>query len=107
MLIVCAGAQVQRYADDSFYAFTRGNVFVATTNVGSSGQQVVRTITYHPYREGARLCNMCVTRCPHAAVAHPHRVRHSFWQGDCVQVQNTQFTVTLLGGESKVFVLSN
>jgi len=29
--------QVQRYSDDSFYAFSRGTTFVAMTNVGSSG----------------------------------------------------------------------
>jgi len=50
--------QIQRYADDNFYAFTRGNVFVALTNVGSYGSNVVREITYHPYKEGTTLCNI-------------------------------------------------
>lgn len=56
--------QVQRYADDSFYAFTRGSgisdassVFVAMTNVGSGGQPVTRPITYQPYADGTVLCN--------------------------------------------------
>ena len=43
--------QVQRYVDDQFFAFTRGNVFVATTNLGS-GQSFTRTITFHPYSDG-------------------------------------------------------
>lgn len=58
--------QTQRYADDNFYAFTRGDTFVALTNVGSQGQQVTRKITYHPYAEGTTLCSTfnpstCVT----------------------------------------------
>jgi alpha-amylase len=52
--------QIQRYADDTFYAFTRGDVFVATTNVGSNGSAQRRTITYHPYKEGTTLCNLYV-----------------------------------------------
>ena len=36
----------------SFFAFSRDNVFIATTNVGS-GQSFTRTITYHPYSDGA------------------------------------------------------
>jgi hypothetical protein len=55
-----AQPQVQRYADDTFYAFTRGTTFVATTNVGSNGPTVTRTITYHPYADGTKLCNLCV-----------------------------------------------
>lgn len=43
--------QVERYVDDQFFAFTRGDVFVATTNVGN-GQSLTRTITYHPYSDG-------------------------------------------------------
>ena len=43
--------QVERYVDDQFFAFTRGNVFVATSNVGTGGS-LSRTITYHPYSDG-------------------------------------------------------
>jgi len=50
--------QVQRYSDDNFYAFTRGNVFVALTNVGSNGNQIIRHITFHPYANGTKLCNL-------------------------------------------------
>jgi len=77
-------AQTQRYADDQFYAFTRGNTFVALTNGGSSQSQVVRTITFHPYTNGQKLCNL-------------------FYPTDCIVVSNGSFQVTLNKGESKVF----
>ena len=53
---------VQRYADDVFYAFTRGDVLVALTR----GEGCQRTITYHEFKSGDRLCNAldpndCVT----------------------------------------------
>ena len=54
--------QVQRYADDVFYSFTRGNVLVCVTR----GESCQRTITYHEFSEGDKLCNAldpsdCVT----------------------------------------------
>ena len=54
--------QVQRYADDVFYSFTRGNVLVCVTR----GEACQRTITYHEFSEGDKLCNAldpsdCVT----------------------------------------------
>lgn len=84
---VWEAGQTQRYADDNFYAFTRGTTFVALTNVGSQGQQVTRKITYHPYSEGTTLCSTfnpstCVTvratprppaRAPVGAAAVPPR----------------------------------
>jgi len=77
--------QVQRYSDNNFYAFTRGSaVFVATTNVGQNGQQIVRNITYQPFANGTKLCNL-------------------FYPSDCVQVENGSFTVYLDNGESKVY----
>ena len=45
---------VQRYADDNFYAFTRGNVLACFTNTYS----IQRTITYHEYSEGDKLCDI-------------------------------------------------
>ncbi len=59
-VVVVLSRQVQRYSDDSFYAFTRGTTFVALTNVGSNGSSQQRTITYHPYADGTKLCNLCV-----------------------------------------------
>jgi alpha-amylase len=78
--------QIQRYAADSFYAFTVGKAFVALTNAGSNGPQQHFTITYHPYAEGQTLCNL-------------------FWpQSDCVVVKNNQFDIFLNNGETKVRV---
>ena len=48
---------VQRYADDNFYSFSRGNVLACFTNTGS----LQRTITYHAYNEGDKLCNILDT----------------------------------------------
>lgn len=50
----------RRYADDTFYAFTRGSTFVALTNGGSKQPQISRNITYHPYSNGQKLCNLYV-----------------------------------------------
>jgi len=74
--------QIQRYSDDHFYAFTRGNYFCAFTNTQQSQS---RPISYHPYAAGTTLCNI-------------------FYASDCVTVQNGQFTVTLNNGEVKVYV---
>jgi len=76
--------QVQRYADDAFYAFTRGEYFFAFTN---SLDQQSRSISFHPYEEGTMLCNI-------------------FHKGDCVQVKNGQFPVVLINGEVKIFAPS-
>nr|CAG4712802.1 unnamed protein product [Naegleria fowleri] len=76
--------QVERYAANNFYAFTRGQIFVATTNVGSNYNQLQYTITYHPYQNGQVLCDV-------------------FWPQDCITVTNGQFTITLLNGESMIF----
>lgn len=45
---------VQRYADDNFYAFTRGNVLACFTNTYG----ISRTITYHEFNNGDKLCNV-------------------------------------------------
>eukprot|EP01098_Paradermamoeba_levis_P009562 TRINITY_DN4000_c0_g1_i1.p1 TRINITY_DN4000_c0_g1~~TRINITY_DN4000_c0_g1_i1.p1 ORF type:complete len:470 (-),score=82.76 TRINITY_DN4000_c0_g1_i1:211-1620(-) len=73
--------QVQRYVDSQFFAFTRGNTFVAVTN---QKQEITRQITFHPFAEGTKLCNLF----------YPTQ--------DCVVVKNKQFTVYLEGGESKI-----
>ena len=44
---------VQRYADDYFYAYTRGNVLIAVSNV----MNLDRIISYHSFNEGDKLCN--------------------------------------------------
>jgi len=53
---------VQRYADNNFYAFTRGDILACFTNINS----LERPITFHEFKEGDRLCNIlydndCVT----------------------------------------------
>jgi len=76
-------SQVQRYSATDFYAFTRGNSFVALTNKGASGAQVHYVITYHPYTDGTKLCNL-------------------FYSTDCVTVTNGKFDVYLNNGECKI-----
>jgi len=77
--------QIQRYADDNFYAFTRGQIFVALTNGGENQVQIMRNITYHPYTEGTTLCNLF----------YPTE--------DCIKVQDNSFEVYLDYGESKIY----
>eukprot|EP00048_Salpingoeca_helianthica_P017382 m.236946 g.236946 ORF g.236946 m.236946 type:complete len:530 (+) comp20855_c0_seq1:50-1639(+) len=56
-----AAEQIERYVDDQFFAFTRDQVFVATTNIGCCGS-ITRHITYHPYHEGTVLVNIFDSR---------------------------------------------
>jgi len=73
--------QIQRFSDDSFYAFSRGDhLFVFTNSLGSQ----TRTITSHSYSDGTQLCNV-------------------LQRGDCVEVKNGEFSVTLINGEVKIF----
>ena len=74
--------QVQRYSDNNFYAFTRGDVFAVFTN---SNNSITRTITYHPFNENDRLCNY-------------------YNMSDCIYVRNKSLDVTLINGEFKVFI---
>jgi alpha-amylase len=73
--------QVQRYSDDEVYAFSRGDYFFAFTN---SRDSQARTINYHSYPDGTVLCNI-------------------FHRDDCVEVENGEFPLVLINGESKVF----
>jgi len=73
--------QVQRYSDDNFYAFSRGNHLFAFTN---SLHPQTRTLTYHPYFEGSLVCNI-------------------LQKDDCVEVRNGELEVTLINGEVKIF----
>lgn len=43
-------AQVERYADYEFFAYSRGKFFVAITNKVSGGVQ--KYISYHPFSNG-------------------------------------------------------
>ena len=71
---------IQRYADDNFYAFTRGNVLACFTNV----KQLQRVIDYHDFREGDKLCNV-------------------LYDGDCVFVSQGKITINM-GDYPKIYV---
>lgn len=51
--------QIERWQDDTFYAFSRGSNLVCTTNVGASGSPQSRAVTFLPagWSEGTRACN--------------------------------------------------
>ena len=71
---------VQRYSDDNFYAFTRGDVLACFTNTNS----LTRYITYHEFSEGTKLCNV-------------------LYNGDCVTVSGGSITINM-GDYPKVYV---
>jgi alpha-amylase len=75
--------QIQRYADDNFYAFSRDKILCLFTN---TSDYLIRTITYHPFSENDKLCNL-------------------FDISECVYVRNNQIQVKL-GGDFKVYILS-
>lgn len=80
---IWAKKQIQRYADDNFYAFTRDSILALFTNTDN---YIQKTITYHSYSEGNKLCNL-------------------FDISDCVYVKNNKIDVSL-NGEPKVYVLA-
>ena len=71
---------IQRYADDNFYAFTRGNVLACFSNVKSAK----RTLDYHGFNEGDKLCNL-------------------LFDGDCITVSGGKLFVNM-GDYPKVYV---
>lgn len=76
---------VERYVTDNFYAFSRGDVLIATTNTHDT---VDIKITYLPdtYKEGTTVCNV-------------------FWPTqDCIKVTGGALQVKLLDGEVKIYV---
>ena len=73
-------AITQRYADENFYAFTRGNVLACFTNINS----LQRTITYHGFNSGDKLCNI-------------------LYDGDCVTVTGSGIQINM-GDYPKVYV---
>jgi len=75
--------QIERYSDDTMYAFSRGDILFAFTN---RHDPQVKTISDHPYSEGTVLCN----------------VLRGEGDGDCVDVKDGKFDVTLLDGEVKI-----
>ena len=71
---------IQRYSDDNFYAFTRGDVLACFTNTNS----LTRYITYHSFSDGDTLCNV-------------------LYDGDCVTVSGGSITINM-GDYPKVYV---
>ena len=71
---------IQRYADDVFYAFTRGNVLVCLTR----GESCSKLITYHEFEEGTKLCN-------------------AFDENDCIYVSGGALKITM-GTDPKIYV---
>ena len=82
---ISAETQVQRYASDNFYAFSRGSVLVCLTNTGGSSVSI--GITYLPstYTEGTTVCNVLDT-------------------SDCATVSGGKLQVTMTNGLPKVYV---
>jgi len=75
--------QVQRYAWDNFYAFSRGTTLVCLTNSG--GSSVTFSLSYIPYSEGQTVCNALASN-------------------DCATVSGGVLKVTLTNGLPKVYV---
>lgn len=53
--LIWTRAQIQRYADHDFYAFTRGDVLACFTN---KNYNINRSISYIEYPQGTKLCNV-------------------------------------------------
>ena len=73
---------VERYVDNSFFAFSRGEFLVALTNNGSTQ---TRQVTYSPFANGTVVCNI-------------------FYPTTDCQTVNNGVNVYLLNGESKIYV---
>lgn len=74
--------QVERYIDDQFYAFSRGDLLVALTNVNGD---VRRDLTYLPYNEGTTVCNI-------------------FNTSDCSTVSGGRLTIDVSNYSIKIYV---
>lgn len=75
-------SQIQRYASDDFYSFSRDKVLVCLTNSG--GNTITKDITYLPYVNGDIVCNI-------------------FDLNECLTVNNG-LTIFLTNGLPKIFV---
>lgn len=76
-------AQVERYVDNEFFAYSRGKMLVAITNKVSGAVQ--KTVTYHPFTNGQVVCNI-------------------FYPDTDCQTVNGGVNVYLLNGEVKIYV---
>ena len=72
----------EKYVEDNFYAFARGDMFVALTN---SYDQVQYTVPNLPWSDGTTVC--------------------SIYNGDdCQQINGGSMQVTLVNGENKIYI---
>lgn len=76
-------AQVERYADNEIYAYSRGKFLVLLTNKVNGS--VSKFISYHPFSNGEVICN----------IFYP--------DSDCITVSGG-FNIYLLNGEVKIYV---
>lgn len=75
--------QVQRYASDNFYSFSRDSVLVCLTNTG--GSTITISMPYLPYTVGEVICNVLDSN-------------------DCLTVQSSGINVVMTGGLPKIYV---
>jgi len=71
---------IQRYADEHFYAYTRGNALICV----SHSFNMNRRINYHDFKDGDRLCN-------------------KLKEGDCVTVSGGEINIDM-DGDPKVYI---
>lgn len=76
--------QVERYADNEIFAYSRGKFLVLLTNNVSG--TVKKFISYHPFSSGQVICN----------IFYP--------SSDCITVKSNGFDIYLLNGEVKVYI---
>ena len=101
--------QVERYLDDEFLAFTRGNALVLLTNQGS-GKNIQRTITYHPYAAGTKICNIFYADNSDCVTIGGGQEGNALGRRRLGGSANTQgvggisFGIYLANGESKIYV---
>ena len=53
--IPVSAEHIERYVDDVFYAFSRGETLVCTTNQGSNMSSFTRQVTYLPFTSGTKV----------------------------------------------------
>ena len=74
---------VERYVTDHFFAYSKGDMLVMTTNKWDT---VDIEMTYLPYADVTEVCNI-------------------FWYpGDCTTVQDGKMQAHLQGGEAKIYL---
>ena len=74
--------QEEKYVMDNFYAYSRGEMFVALTNGENQVQYHVPNL---PWNDGTVVCSI-------------------FNHSDCQTIQGKGMDVTLVNGESKIYI---